>query len=85
MFTMTMLMFCLVVAVVVLLISIVGGLILGILGLSMAILATIVVWALRIAFIVLLVKAGMERPVKAENFVPAIVALVLSMVIGWIF
>lgn len=85
MFTMTMLVFCLVVAVILLLITIVGGLILSIMGLSLAILATIVVWALRIAFLVLLVKAGMERPIKAENFVPAIVALVLSMVIGWIF
>ena len=41
-------------------------------------------WLLRIAGVVLLVKALFDKPVKWENFMPAIIAFVLSAVLGWI-
>ena len=36
------------------------------------------------AGVVLLVKALFDKPVKWENFMPAIIAFVLSAVLGWI-
>lgn len=42
-------------------------------------------WLLRLAGVVLLVKALLDKPMRWENFMPAIIAFVLSVVLGWIF
>ena len=40
---------------------------------------------LRIAGAVLLVKAVLDQPVRWENFLPAVAAFALSVVLGWLF
>ena len=42
-------------------------------------------WLLRIAGVVLLIKALLDKPTRWENFMPAVVAFALSLLIGWIF
>lgn len=58
---------------------------LAILSIPFAIILALLPWLLRIAGVVLLVKALMDKPVKWESFTPAIGAFLLSVVIGWIF
>ena len=40
---------------------------------------------LRVAGVVLLIKALLDKPTRWENFMPAVVAFALSLLIGWIF
>ena len=42
-------------------------------------------WLLRVAGVVLLLKAIFQQPVKWENFLPAVGAFVLAAGLGWIF
>ena len=41
-------------------------------------------WLLRIAGVVLLFKALVEKPVRWENFIPAVIAFGLSWLLGWL-
>ena len=45
----------------------------------------LLMWLLRIAGVVLLIKALLDKPTRWENFMPAVVAFALSLLIGWIF
>ena len=54
-------------------------------GLPFLLLLGLVPWLLRIAGVVLLIRALMEQPVRWENFTPAIAAFALSILLGWIF
>ena len=58
--------------------------VLAIIGLPLLLLLGLLPWLLRIAGVVLLVKALFDKPVKWENFMPAIIAFVLSAILGWI-
>ncbi len=58
---------------------------LTILSIPLAIIIGLLPWLLRIAGVVLTIKALMEKPVRWENFTPALGAFVLSAVIRWIF
>lgn len=42
-------------------------------------------WLLRLAGVILLIKGFLDRPLKWENFTPALGAFVLSALIRWIF
>lgn len=53
-------------------------------GLPFLILAALLPWLLRVAGVVLLLKALFEQPTRWENFMPAIIAFALSMVLGWL-
>ena len=53
-------------------------------GLPFLLLLGLVPWPLRIAGVVLLIRALMEQPVRWENFTPAIAAFALSILLGWI-
>ena len=59
--------------------------VLAIVGLPFLLLMALLPWLLRIAGVVLLVKALLDRPTQWENFIPAILAFALSVVLGWIF
>ena len=54
-------------------------------GLPLLLLMGLVPWLLRIAGAVLLVKAVLDQPVRWENFLPAVAAFALSVVLGWLF
>ena len=41
-------------------------------------------WLLRIAGVVLLIKALLDQPTRWENFMPAVEAFALTLLIGWI-
>ena len=56
-----------------------------IVGLPLMLLLGLLPWLLRIAGVVLLVKAILDQPARWENFLPAIAAFALSVLIGWIF
>lgn len=60
-------------------------LVLLLVGLPLLMLLGLVPWLLRIAGVVLLIRALLEQPMRWENFTPAIVAFALSIVLGWIF
>ena len=53
-------------------------------GLPFLLMMALLPWLLRIMGVVLLLKALFEQPVRWENFIPAIVAFALSILIGWI-
>ena len=59
-------------------------LVLLLIGLPFLLLMGLVPWLLRIAGVVLLIRALMEQPVRWENFTPAIAAFALSILLGWI-
>lgn len=59
--------------------------ILAIIGLPLMILLGLLPWLLRVAGVVLLLKAIFQQPVKWENFLPAVGAFVLAAVLGWLF
>ncbi len=59
--------------------------VLSIIGLPLMLLLGLLPWLLRVAGVVLLLKAIFQQPTKWENFLPALAAFVLSAVIGWIF
>lgn len=56
-----------------------------IVGLPLMLLLGLLPWLLRIAGVVLLIKALLDKPTRWENFMPAVVAFALSLLIGWIF
>ncbi len=58
---------------------------LAILSVPFAIIIGLLPWLLRIAGVVLAVKALLEKPVRWESFTPALGAFLLSAVIRWIF
>ena len=61
------------------------SLILAILSVPVMIILSLAPWALAVARVVLLVQALTERPMPWENFMPAVVAFLLSGLIRWIF
>ena len=61
------------------------SLILAILSVPVMIILALAPWALALAGVVLLVKALTEKPMRWENFMPAVVAFLLSGLIRWIF
>ena len=58
--------------------------VLAIIGLPFLLLFGALPWLLRIVGVVLLIKALFDKPTRWENFMPAIIAFVLSGVLGWI-
>lgn len=54
-------------------------------GLPFLLLMGLLPWLLRVAGVVLLIKALLDKPTRGENFIPAIAAFGLSIVLGWIF
>ncbi|EDN01587.1 hypothetical protein BACCAP_00719 [Pseudoflavonifractor capillosus ATCC 29799] len=60
-------------------------LVLAILSVPVMIILSLAPWALAVAGVVLLVKALTEKPMRWENFMPAVVAFLLSGLIRWIF
>lgn len=58
---------------------------LAILAVPFAIIIGLLPWLLRIAGVVLLIKGLVDKPVRWENFTPALGAFLLSAVIRWIF
>ena len=61
------------------------ALILAILSVPVMIILSLAPWALAVAGVVLLVKALTEKPMRWDNFMPAVVAFLLSGLIRWIF
>ena len=59
--------------------------ILFLVGLPFLLLMGLLPWLLHIAGVVLLIKALLDKPTLWENFMPAVVAFALSLLIGWIF
>lgn len=59
--------------------------VLAVLSIPFAIIIGLLPWLLRIAGVVLTIKALMDKPVRWENFTPALGAFLLSAVIKWIF
>lgn len=59
--------------------------VLTIIGLPLMLLLGLLPWLLRVAGVVLLLKAIFQQPVKWENFLPAVEAFVLAVGLGWIF
>ena len=59
--------------------------ILFLVGLPFLLLMGLLPWLLRVAGVVLLIKALLDKPTRWENFMPAVVAVARSLLIGWIF
>ena len=59
--------------------------ILFLVGLPFLLLMGLLPWLLRIAGVVLLIKALLDKPTRWENFMPAVVAFGLSLLMGWVF
>lgn len=59
--------------------------VLSLIGLPLMLLLGLLPWLLRIAGVILLLKALFMQPTKGENFIPAVTAFVLSVVLGWVF
>ena len=59
--------------------------ILFLVGLPFLLLMGLLPWLLRVAGVVLLIKALLDKPTRWETFMPAVVAFALSLLIGWIF
>lgn len=58
--------------------------VLVLIGLPFLLMMAFLPWLLRIVGVILLLKALFEQPVRWENFMPAIIAFALSILIGWI-
>ncbi len=58
--------------------------VLALVGLPLILLMALLPWLLRLAGVVLLVKALMDQPTRWENFLPAIAAFALSMIAAWL-
>lgn len=69
----------------VILFCVVGGILVAVLSLPFMLVLGLLPWLLRIAGVVLLVKALLDQPTKWENFMPAVAAFVLSILAGWLF
>ena len=59
--------------------------ILFLVGLPFLLLMGLLPWLLRVAGVVLLIKALLDKPTRWENFMPAVLAFALCLLIGWIF
>ena len=57
---------------------------LGIICLAAVILIPVILFLVGLPFL-LLIKALLDKPTRWENFMPAVVAFALSLLIGWIF
>lgn len=57
------------------------SLILAVIGLPLMILFAVLPWMLRVAGVVLLVKALLDKPLRWESFVPAAAAFLLAWVL----
>lgn len=55
------------------------------LSIPLAIIISLLPWLLRVAGVVLLVKALLEKPTRWESFTPAAGAFLLSWAVRWIF
>ena len=55
-----------------------------IIGLPLMLLLGLLPWLLRVAGVVLLIKALLDKPTRGENFIPAIAAFALSVLLKWI-
>lgn len=55
------------------------------LSIPLAIIISLLPWLLRVAGVVLLVKALLEKPSRWESFLPAAGAFLLSWAVRWIF
>ncbi|HIR83916.1 MAG TPA: phage-shock protein [Candidatus Galloscillospira excrementavium] len=64
---------------------VVAAVILSILSVPFLIILGLLPWALTVLGIILLIKALFEKPVRWENFMPAVIAFVVSAVLRWIF
>lgn len=64
---------------------VVAAVILSLLSVPFLIILGLLPWALTVLGIILLIKALFEKPVRWENFMPAVIAFVLSGVLRWIF
>ena len=64
---------------------VVAAVILSILSVPFLIILGLLPWALTVLGIILLIKALFEKPVRWENFIPAVIAFVVSAVLRWIF
>ena len=64
-------------------VSLVGGIVLSILGLPLMLLFSLLPWLLRAAGVVLLIKGLLDQPVTWENFMPAVVAFLLAWLLRW--
>ena len=60
-------------------------LVLVLVGLPFLLMMALLPWLLRIVGVILLLKALFESPTRWENFMPAVIAFALSILIGWIF
>ena len=60
-------------------------LVLAILSVPVMLILALAPWVLAVAGVVLLVKALTQKPMRWENFMPAVVAFLLSGLIRWIF
>lgn len=60
-------------------------LVLVLVGLPFLLMMAVLPWLLRIVGVILLLKALFESPTRWENFMPAVIAFALSILIGWIF
>ena len=76
----TLLSLCLICVAAVILIPVV----LVLVGLPFLLMMALLPWLLRIAGVVLLLKALFEQPARWENFMPAVIAFALSILLGWI-
>lgn len=59
--------------------------VLVVVGLPFLLMMALLPWLLRIVGVILLLKALFEQPTRWENFMPAVIAFALSILIGWIF
>lgn len=59
--------------------------VLSIISIPFLIILGLLPWLLTLAGIVLLVKAAMQKPIRWENFMPAVVAFALAGLLRWIF
>ena len=64
---------------------VVAAVILSILSVPFLIILGLLPWARTVLGIILLIKALFEKPVRWENFMPAVIAFVVSAVLRWIF
>ena len=56
--------------------------ILAIVGLPLLVLWALLSWLLRIAAVILLIRAMFEQPYRWENFIPAVAALLLAALLS---
>lgn len=72
-------------AVVCLAVIVVVSVLMAILSIPIMIITSVLPWLCGAAGIVLLIKAVLDKPVRLENFMPAVVAFVLCGLLKWIF